>query len=219
MQDRSQTLFNDQLDEAIQYFPQLKKVVGSDGEFLKGILDIPNDEGTIIGSFMIEIKYRNGFPNRFPKLFETGGDIRNEADWHKYPDGSCCITVEPDELLICRNGITVLEFIQKHSIPYFANHYHKLITGKYKNGEYAHGPEGTFQFYSTLFKTSDMKKWIEYYNHVFKKKSIQIGRNDLCFCGSGQKFKVCHEKVFQDLKWLGEKAVGQQFVQILKLVI
>lgn len=219
MQASNQELFNRQLDEVIHHFPQLKKVVGSDGDFLKGILDIPNDEGVIIGSFMIEIRNRQGFPNRFPSLFETGGDIRNEADWHKYPNGSCCITVEPDELLICRNGITIMEFIRKHAIAYFANHHHRLITGEYKNGEYAHGHEGTFQFYTRLFKTSDMGKWIEYYDHVFKKKSINIGRNDRCFCGSEQKFKVCHDKVFQDLKWLGKDAVREQLLQIMKLVI
>lgn len=216
MQVSNQKLFSDQLDEVIYHFPQLKKVVGSDDDFLKGILDIPNDEGEVIGSFMIEIKNHEEFPYRFPILYETAGDIRNEADWHKYPDHSCCITVEPDERLICRNGITVLEFIERHVIAYFANHHHRLITGQYKNGEYAHGLPGIRQFYADLFKTPDMGKWIEYYKHVFHEKSIDIGRNDQCFCGSGKKYKFCHDKVFQDLKWLGENKVKRQLLLIMK---
>lgn len=219
MQSSNQQLFELQLDEVIKHFPQLKRIAGSAGDFLKGILDIPNDDGEIIGSFMIEVKNREGFPYRFPTLYETGGDIRNEADWHKYPDDSCCITVEPDERLICRNGITVLEFVRQHAIAYFANQIHRVVEGGYKNGEYAHGPAGIWQFYSKLFKTSDMGKWIEYYDHVFTKKSIRIGRNDTCFCGSEQKFKCCHEKVFQDLKWLGKDKVREQLLQFIKLAL
>jgi hypothetical protein len=167
---------------------------------------------------MIEVKNSQGFPYRFPILYETGGNIQNEANWHKYSDDSCCITVEPDELLICRNGISVLEFVRKHAIAYLANHIYRITEGKYMNGEYDHGLAGTWQFYTKLFKTSDLGKWIEYYDHVFTKKSIYIGRNSLCFCESGQKFKHCHEKVFQDLRWLGKNRIREQLLQFIKLV-
>jgi hypothetical protein len=67
MASSNQELFEQQLDEVIHHFPQLKRIAASDGDFLKGILDIPNDDGEIIGSYMIEVKNSQGFPYRFPR--------------------------------------------------------------------------------------------------------------------------------------------------------
>src|SRR6202008_2239035 len=105
---------------------------------LKGVLDIPNDHNEIVDSFLIEIHFVKCFPYCFPVLYEIGGRIPDEADWHKFQDGSCCITVAPDEKLKCKNGINVSQFIRQHAIPYFANYLYKKITTKYKNGEYSH---------------------------------------------------------------------------------
>lgn len=212
----SKGLFKAQLNDVVHHFPKLKIIFGGDEYYLKGILDIPNDDGEIVGSFMIEVHMSKGFPYSFPKLFETGGDIPNDADWHKYDDESCCITVPPDEMILCRNGITVLEFIQTYAIPYFANQCHRFITGKYKNGEYSHGITGIKQFYSTLLKTSNILLWVRYYEHVFINKPIQITRNEKCFCGSKEKFKNCHGKIFQKLKSLGKTIVAQHLLIILK---
>ncbi len=217
MQQNSQTVFNDQLNEVIHQFPQFQKIEGTDGTFyLKGILDIPNDNLDIVGSYMTEIHCSQKFPYAFPILYETGGDITNHPDWHKYSNGSCCITVEPDEMLICKNGITVLQFIQNHAIAFFANHIYRETTGSYKNGEYAHGIDGMNQFYSDLFMTTEYNEWIRYYEHVFIKKSIHCGRNERCFCNSMKKFKHCHEAIFWQLKQIGKVNVSKHLLTIIK---
>lgn len=203
MPSNNYDIFCDQLTSVIQKYPNLRIREVSGLKFLKGILDIPNDDKEIVGSFSVEISFNDKFPNRFPFLKEVGGDIPNVADWHKYTNDVCCITVEPNEILICKNGISVPFFIEKYAIPYFANHIHKIKFGTYKNGEYAHGSAGIKQFYSDLFKTTDENKWIEYLRIVFKNNSISISRNDKCFCGSNIKFKQCHEKVFHQMRVIG----------------
>jgi hypothetical protein len=170
---------------------------------LKGILDIKDTSGEVVGSYSIEIFYRIEFPYRFPILFEVGDAIPNIADRHKFPNGSCCITVLPDEILKCKDGISVLSFIEKYAIPYFANQIYFTQNGKFLNGEYSHGNKGFIEFYNDFFKTTDRAKWREDVEKVRSGTTINMDRNKPCFCGSGQKFKNCHDKIYYNISRLG----------------
>jgi len=193
-------LFVSQLENTCVEFPNLKIKSVEDKKYLKGVIDIPNSDK----SFLIEIHYKDGFPYRFPKLFEVGGDIPCGSDWHKYSDSSCCITVEPDEILKCKIGISLSTFVNNEVIPHLANQLHRKITGKYLN-EYSHHKEGLFEFFSELMKTTNKKLWCEYVLCSFGKKKINIARNEKCFCGSGIKFKKCHNVIFNKIREIGEK--------------
>ena len=204
-------LFCRQLNEAIHKYPnlQIKELNGL--KYLKGILDVPNNEGIIVGSFLIELHFNKGFPQRFPLLFETGGAIPNEADWHKYQNSGCCITVTAKEILLCKNGLSVIDFIETHAIAFFANFIYRRITGEYKNGDYGHGIIGLYQFYTNLLKTNNPNLWLQYFKNVFRNLSFNNKRNDPCFCNSGKKFKVCHDVVFDTLLEIGEKQILEDF--------
>jgi hypothetical protein len=180
-------------------------------KYLKGILDIKNDDNINVGAFLIELHYVNSFPKRFPKLKEVGGDIPNIGDWHKYPDESCCITVEPDEIIKCKQGITLLSFIEQYAIPYFANQIYKKNFNRYLNGEYAHNADGLKQFYTELFRTTNTLKWFEYWEYAFKIKVLNYPRNRLCFCGSNKKFKHCHDIVFYKARIIGSNQILSDF--------
>lgn len=210
-------MFNNQLKDAIRKYPNLKIHQDSAGNsFLKGILDIPNDRNEIVGNFLVEVRICEKFPFRFPILYEIGGVIPNTADYHKYTDSSCCITVLADEILKCRNGIVVPLFIEKYAVPYFANFLHRKQIGKYKNGEFAHGLEGIIQFYRSLMKTDNQDLWIQFYKNTFRNLKIESGRNDPCFCGSGSKHKHCHLEVFNNLRIIGEEQIQKDFNLIFK---
>jgi hypothetical protein len=112
--------------------------------------------------------------------------------------------------LTCKNGIEVAHFIDKHVVPYFANQIHKKLTGNYKN-EFAHGTQGLKQFYSDLFKTPDQNQWPEILRMGFNEKQVKIGRNDPCFCGSGEKFKHCHDQVFVKIRSIGKDRIVEDF--------
>lgn len=203
----SYSSFCHQIDSVIKKYPNFKISEIDGTHVLKGILDITNEDKEVVGSFSIEIKCSDEFPYRFPLLYEVGGDIPNLADWHISADGRCCITVDPDEILKCKDGISVIAFIENYAIPYFANQIYRILNGKYKNGEYSHGSTGVLEFYSGLFKTSDKSKWREYVSFVYSGRKMKIGRNETCFCGSGIKFKNCHDKVFHDINRLGIKQI------------
>ena len=203
-----------QLDEVISSYPNLAIKNAGEQKYLKGILDVPNDIGEIVGSFLIEIRFSAKFPYRFPHVYETGGIIPNEADWHKYTDHRCCLTVEADEIVKCKNRITLKEFIGKHVVAFLANYIYRKETGGYKNGDYGHWILGPFQFYSHLLKTSDSQLWIQYFQNVFRHTLYKKDRNEKCFCGSNIAFKKCHKVVFDTLREIGEEQVSKDFINI-----
>jgi hypothetical protein len=206
--------FSNQLRSVVERYKNLTIHYKDNTPYLKGILDIPDDSGSIVGSYFIEVHYKEGFPYKFPELYEVGEDIPNDANWHKYTNSACCITVEADEVLKCKHGITVLQFISQFVIPYFANQIYRKHNGHYKNGEYSHSYMGVFEFYSALFGTNDLNKWLDYFNCAFNGRKLSIGRNDNCFCGSSIKFKNCHLKVFENLKYIGKEQVLKDFKKL-----
>ena len=196
--------FQNDLSEVITKFPSLSVRHFNGKDILKGILDICDESSEVAGSFSVEIHPTEKFPYRFPKLYEVGGDIPCEADWHKYNDESCCITVEQDEILICKNGIKLLYFIEKMVIPYFANQLYRIRTGNYLN-EYPHGKDGIRLFYSELFKSRDIKFWQLCFDYAFN--NTKVRRNDGCYCNSGEKYKKCHMLVEEKLRIIGRQRV------------
>lgn len=216
MNSISNIAFLAQLEGVVRKYPNLTIKCIEGILFLKGIVDVPNDNGDIVGSFLIEIHSTPKFPYRFPKVFETGGMIPNEADWHKYADGSLCFTVEADEILKARTGVKLTMFIEQQVVPFLANHIYRKEKGCYKNEDYKHGIAGIAQFYATLLQTSDYKKWITYTDYVFRNKPYKKDRNRYCFCGRNQKFKKCHKIVFDILRDIGEEQVIKDLNNIIR---
>lgn len=208
-------LFNNQLLDTVKTYPNLKIKHMEASNVLKGILDIPDDSGNIVKSFMIEIHYQEGFPYMFPKLYEVGNEIPPLPDWHKYEDNSCCITVEPLEILYCKNGIDIKNFINKIAVPYFANQFHKILTGFYKK-EFSHGIQGLKECYTEIFKTADVYQWIEVFEYAFGIRKLNIKSNEKCFCGSNLLFRQCHEIIFNNLVVIGMYKVKNHIIEINK---
>lgn len=217
MEQNNIEIFINQIPDALVNFPNLQVCHEETGEpYLKGILDIPNDLGEVVTSFLVEIRCSPGFPYRFPQLFEIGGEIPLEADWHRYADGRCCITVLPEEIVICKLGINISRFIKEHAIAYLANYIHRKEIGEYKNGEFSHGTKGHFEYYSKLLKTNEKDLWHRYYEDTFSDRPEKYDRNSRCFCGSEKKYKRCHMEVFDVLRDIGKQQVLYDFSMILK---
>ena len=181
--------FVSQLNDVCQEFPHLRIKTLDGKQYLKGTIKISDTEQTATKSYSIEIHFTEGFPYRFPKLFEVGGDIPCEADWHINSDNSCCITAYLNEFFKCKNGISVLQFVKKEVIPYFANQWYRQLTGKYKN-EYSHGEKGQLECL---------------YDYAFGEKKIHIGRNENCFCGSNKKYKKCCLTLISEIQQVGKE--------------
>ena len=212
----SYSVFEGELEYACSEYKHLRIRERGGIKYLSGIIDVCDTEGTVIQSFFIEIHHSEKYPYRFPLMYEVGGYIPNSPDWHKYSDDLCCLTAEPIEIITCKTGITLCSFIQNHAIPYLANQYYRKEFGQYKN-EYSHGLIGLYQAYSDIMKTMDVSLWRQYLMYAFGPTKVTVSRNEVCFCGSGKKYKHCHLQVFQNLRNLGKDTVCKH-LQILKVI-
>lgn len=201
-------IFENELPIVCKTYPSLC-VKGTDGhKYLKGILDINDGDGNYYGSFSIEIRCSERYPYRFPILYEVGGDIPCDVDWHKYQDCSLCLDVEQSEILRCRNGISLLDFIDGIAIPHLANQLHKKIHGEYVD-EYKHGVNGVREFYTKLLGTTDTSIWVKSAHSIFV--GPPKGRNEACYYGSGIKYKHCHLDADKKLSLIGFQKVYEDF--------
>lgn len=208
MMNRAYNIFLDQATEVTREFPSLTLDQVDDKPFLKGELAVVDYNGRHWDKYTVEIHPSDEFPQRFPLLYETGGKIPKIGDWHVYEDVLyCCIKIEPAEIIRCKKGITLAEFIREEVMPYLFNQTHRRVEGYYVNGEYGHGVHGIFEFYRDLLRTGD-----DVHRTVLLMRYIALvdtpQRTSACFCGSGLKYRHCHRDAFKKCKEIGENIVG-----------
>jgi len=208
-------LFKKQIAEATKAYPELKVSVRDGFEFLSGTFRIIDEEGNEWNSFQIEVRFNESFPYRFPDLVEVGGKIPKIADWHINETGTCCITIPILEVYSCKNGITILQFIQYQVKPYLFNQSFRIKKGYYANQEFAHGVYGILEYYKELFGESDIKKIIARLKVL---KSTIFGKKTPCFCGRKAKFRNCHSEVFRMFKPLSSGFIDSQISKLALLV-
>jgi len=189
--------FENDIKELPNHFPKLKIVDNKGERSIQGEIDIIDFEGKKWATYSIEIKASSDYPKTFPKLFETGNAFPKIADWHVNSDESCCIDVPQNELMICKDGLIVKDFIYNYVIPYLANQKFRELEGYYLYGEYSHGILGRIEFYQSKLKSNSPYQMMQMFDFIIKGKKLD--RQARCpFCKKS-KFRNCHKKVFEEL--------------------
>jgi hypothetical protein len=176
------------------------KIVDHEGEqFLHGQLDIIDDSGKLWDTYTIEIKGSEGYPTMFPKLYETGDSFLKIADWHVYEeDKSCCVDVTPNEIILCKDGLNIVDYIKRFAIPYLANQTFRKREGYYLYGEYSHGIFGRVEYYQSKLKAKNPTELIRMFDLIIK--DYNPSRPAFCpFCNK-TKFRECHRNAFRELQ-------------------
>ncbi len=144
--------------------------------------------------FDVEICLNDLDVNGWPKVFEVGGKYLRIAkkcevpiiDLHIYPDNrACCLGIKYRD----NKQLYIKEFLHELVIPFF---YRLSYTDKFgidrarKDlwGEYSHGDKGQ----------------IEHFLEIMDIARHNPGRNDLCPCGNGKKYKRCHLSQVESLQ-------------------
>jgi len=210
------TAFIAQLDNAIAAFPSLDRVVVDGKKILKGILSVIDKNGRHWEDYSVEIHASENFPSEFPLLFEILDKIPKIGDWHIYEDSlSCCVKVKPEEIIRCKAGITVTDYIQEEVLPYLFNQTHRRVEGYYINGEYSHGTKGIYEFYADILATgNDIKQTIKLMQFIAI--NDRPNRTSSCFCGNKIKFRHCHRDAYDKLKLIDKEVLQLHAYNIAK---
>lgn len=201
-----------EIQEVLNLFPKLKGYKENGKDVLEGIIEIIDSEGFIWDSFQVKIKITDEYPYRFPLLFEIGDRIPKIADWHIYTNQACCLTVEPNERLVCKKGIRLITYIREWVIPYLANQAYRIKFGHYAGSEYSHGVGGNIEYFKELFNEGSLPRVLDYLKYAITNPKPQ--RTSECFCGSGIKYRKCHKYAFEELYLIGLNNIGKYLREI-----
>jgi len=196
--------FEDDITTVPAIFNKLSIVEMYGEQVLKGELDIVDASGKLWDTYQIEIKGSDSYPLGFPKLFETADAFPKIVDWHVYEfdDKSCCIDITPNEILLCKDGLHVAEYIHRFAIPYLANQSFRIREGYYLYGEYSHGILGRIEYYQSKLKAKNPKELIQMFDLIIK--GYNLNRTAYCpFCHK-MKFRKCHKDIFKELSVIKE---------------
>jgi len=169
-----------------------------------GRLALADNQGVLIDTYDIRIVCTSNYPLSFPLVYETGGRIPINIDWHVYPDGHACINTIPEEIITCNKGITLKTFIEHQVKPYFFNQKYRELNGFFLN-ERAHGQQGTIDYFKEVFKSNNLR-FISLLL-LYIKSNPEPNRVKNCFCGSGIRYRKCHREAFRLFKPLSVSAM------------
>ncbi|KAB1157812.1 hypothetical protein [Flavobacterium luteum] len=194
------SVFEQEAKEVINKYKELSFKIEDGIPCVFGTVILDDEYGNIEDTYQIEIKAVIDYPFSFPLLFETGGRIPRNIDWHIFEKtGNCCIASPPEEFIICNSGINLISFIENQVKNYFYSQIFRNQNGYFLK-ERSHGSKGWIEFFEETFMTNNIFN-IEFgLNQILEGKKID--RVSDCFCGSGKKYRKCHKKSYDVLSKL-----------------
>lgn len=191
------SIFEKEAKEMIQIYNGWTFSIEDNCPVLYGSLSLNDENGILHDTYQVKIKPKDNYPFKFPYVFETEGRIPRNIDWHVFEDkGNFCIASEPDEILACKNGLTLLGFIENQIKPYLFNQTFRQKHGYFLN-ERPHGHRGWIQFFEDIVKTDNVYNIVFTLQFVLKRKHPD--RTAKCFCNNGKKFRNCHKETYTEL--------------------
>jgi len=153
---------------------------------------------TLIRRYDIRIEIPDDFPDCPPKVFETGGSIPLERDYHintvgNGGDNSACLFVQPERFEKWPVGAGIRDFLKGPVKEFFFSQAYKKCTGKWPFGQWSHGVVGIIEFYANRLNIDRLDAIIEMLDYCTLPK---LYRQWKCPCGSGKRVTACHaEKI------------------------
>lgn len=190
------SIFKNEARNINEYFAELNYEEDSQGApAIVGDIALTDEDGNSIDKYSIKIVYGEGYPYSFPLVYETGGRLPINIDWHVFPDGHCCIKALPEEKLLCKRGIKLTWFIKNQLTPYFFNQKYREQHGFFLH-ERSHGQLAAIEFFKDHFKTQDVGLVLQLLKEIKNQKERKS--NSQCLCGSNRKFKKCHRRPIRE---------------------
>jgi len=191
------SIFEKEAKQAIQIYQEMMFSIEDNCPVLFGTLNLTDINGVYQDSYKIKIKPKDNYPLTFPYVFEVEGRIPKNFDWHIFEaEGNFCIASQPEEILICKKGLTLIDFIENQIKPYLFNQTFRREHGYFLN-ERSHGDKGWIEFFEDELKTDSINNIIFVLESVLKREIPD--RRSYCFCESGKKFRNCHKEAYNKL--------------------
>lgn len=144
------------------------------------------------------------YPQILPKVYLLNHDELKIPERHidSKNKGLCCLAPNTECQLILGKNYSLIDFTEKLVKPFFVSQVIFDKTGKWPYGDYKHYTEGLIEYYSKRLEIYP-NQIVSALEILLEKKVIP--RNELCFCGSGKKYKNCHRNILDNIKYYVNK--------------
>ena len=140
----------------------------------------------------IRIVFPDSYPAQEPGAFDAGTTFPHEPDRHFYPNGRCCLWLPPESEWRPGDPDALLHFLDQVCLFFDRQFIYDALPDEsrvWPGGERGHGIEGYLEYISDSLG-GDKGLFASLAPVLASHR--QIGRNDACPCGSGNKYKKCH---------------------------
>jgi SEC-C motif len=210
----SNRILDNEIRQVTARYPALKYRVSGQGEtILEGEFPVKDDEGKLMDSFDIRMIYPGNFPFAYPQVCETGGRFsRQRGDLHINGNGTMCLNAPQQERIDCYYGLDTLAFFEKILIPNLS--WRACVIGDipFDRKAWGHGISGVIENYEELLQLKGAEQIVGFLKAYLSR--CLPGRNDLCFCPSGKKYKLCHGRYESILVKIGDAMLRQQITEM-----
>lgn len=212
--NESRLIFIEQAKVICNNHPDLSWKFENNKPCIIGKIHLLGNENKISDSYVIKIVWSQGYPYRFPLVYEIGGRIPVNIEWHIFEtDSHCCIKAFPEEIMLCRKGINLEWFIRSQLIPYLFNQSFRQENGYYYH-ERSHGVKGTIESFADIFRTTNVSIILKLLSFLKEKREHKSTAK--CVCGSNSKYKKCHRRAFRKLSALRVYNITNLILEIKK---
>jgi hypothetical protein len=205
------SLFSSIEAETKSVYPHLHFYVRGQVIYVTGSFPVQQD-GIEVDRFQVEIQFPSHFPRGIPRVRETGMRIPRIADRHMYPDGTACLFVDEEWIMVNPEGTNWLTFLNGPVRNFFIGQCLVEAGEEWPFGQRSHGARGILECYVELTGTNDLRTAYNYLQTLSKKK---IKGHWPCPCGSGRKICDCHQ---QGIRRFKERIPRQVFQRSWKYV-
>jgi len=162
-------------------------IVEGDFEFMA----LSPAHGEVTDTFNLQVRIPPRYPRDLPVVYELGGRIPRDGNYHVNPGGSLCLGSRLRLLQNVAKSPTLTGFASTCLVPYLFAVSRKLTHGEsFVFGELAHGSRGEIMDYMDLLslKSPDhVLRAIEYLG-MKKRRANKLP----CPCGCGSRLGRCH---------------------------
>jgi hypothetical protein len=177
-------------------YPNLHFYPHNDRVIVRGTFPIL-EEGKELDRYAVEIALLADFPESVPLVWEVGGRIPRNADYHINAGGEACLFVPDERWRAYPPGATFLQFLDGPVRNFFLGQSIFRETCQWPFGQRPHGAPGIYQYYEELLGCADKEIVREYIDFLRKP---QVKGHFSCPCKSGKIVRQCHRQQLADLR-------------------
>jgi len=198
--------------EVLTHFPGLELTAPeNEAPRLLGSIELKDTDGNIYDQYQVRIVASDDSTIQFPEVYEVGGRLPHNIDWHVFEDGHCCIKSVPEQIVVCKKGLPLVRFIKEQILPYLHGQAFREQNGYYLH-ERSHGEWGNIEYIAGVLKTQNRGAIIQQLLFILQGK--EPNRSNRCFCGSRELYRHCHRNAYRDLSLLPKEFLRKYIIYL-----